>query len=124
ATPRPVFCRPFRACSFVLTLSPGLRCRYTPACVLPPIQGLFVCFDPVTGVALSLHPGLCSASPSGLLLSSNHALLCIEKREELSNRAARCVCEANRQLGGCCCATTSLAEADGTADVALGVALV
>ncbi|MBQ9217398.1 MAG: hypothetical protein IJ160_04385, partial [Muribaculaceae bacterium] len=42
-----------------------------------------VCFDPVTGVALSLHPGLCSASPSGLLLSSNHALLCIEKREEI-----------------------------------------
>ena len=64
---------------------PGLRWRFTLACGLPPIQGLFVCFDPVTGVALSLHPGLCSASPSGLLLSSNHALLCIEKREELSD---------------------------------------
>ena len=64
---------------------PGLRWRFTLACGLPPILGLFVCFDPVTGVALSLHPGLCSASPSGLLLSSNHALLCIEKREELSD---------------------------------------
>ena len=48
---------------------PGLRWRFTLACGLPPIQGLFVCFDPVTGGALSLHPGLGSASPSGLLLA-------------------------------------------------------
>ena len=60
---------------FVLSLSPGFRCRFTPACGLsalgallpPPFQGLNVCFVLVTGVALSLHPGLCSASPSGLL---------------------------------------------------------
>ena len=98
---------------FVLSLLPGFRCRFTPACglsalrallpppfglwfaalgpdcrrpsgfvaaafravvcsppwgcVLPPFQGLNVCFVPVTGVPLSLHPGLCSASPSGLL---------------------------------------------------------
>ncbi|MBQ9217564.1 MAG: hypothetical protein IJ160_05245, partial [Muribaculaceae bacterium] len=50
---------------------------------LPPLQGLDVCFFPVTGVALTLHPGLWSASPSGLLLDSNYALLCIEKVEEL-----------------------------------------
>ena len=62
---------------------PGLRWRFTLACGLPPILGLFVCFDPVTGVPLSLHPGLCSASPSGLLLGSNYALLCNEKEEEL-----------------------------------------
>ena len=57
---------------------------------LPPFQGLIVCFVPVTGVwiilaalgspckhdcahlhkiSLTLHPGLCSASPSGLLLA-------------------------------------------------------
>ena len=48
---------------------PGLRWRFTLACGLPPILGLFVCFDPVTGVSLTLHPGLWSASPSGLLLA-------------------------------------------------------
>ncbi|MBQ9218220.1 MAG: hypothetical protein IJ160_08645, partial [Muribaculaceae bacterium] len=62
---------------------PGLRWRFTLACGLPPILGLFVCFDPVTGVPLSLHPGLWSASPSGLLLGSNYAFLCNEKGEEL-----------------------------------------
>ncbi|MBR1727669.1 MAG: hypothetical protein IJ724_13700, partial [Muribaculaceae bacterium] len=36
---------------------------------LPPLQGLDVGFVPVTGVALTLHPGLWSASPSGLLLA-------------------------------------------------------
>ena len=64
---------------------PGLRWRFTLACGLPPFQGLFAIRCSVTGVSLSLHPGLYSASPSGLLLSSNHALLCIEKREELSD---------------------------------------
>ena len=44
-------------------MRPGLRWRFTPACGLPPIQGLFVCFDLVTGVALALHPGLYSTSP-------------------------------------------------------------
>ncbi|MBR1475167.1 MAG: hypothetical protein IJ613_06305, partial [Muribaculaceae bacterium] len=33
------------------------------ACGLPPFQGLFVCFVAVTGVALTLHPGLWSVSP-------------------------------------------------------------
>ena len=42
--------------------------------VLPPFQGLNDCFVTDTGVPLSLHPGLWSASPSGLLLGSNCAL--------------------------------------------------
>ena len=42
---------------------PGLRWRFTLACGLTPFQGLFVCFDLVTGVALALHPGLYSTSP-------------------------------------------------------------
>ena len=48
---------------------PGLRWRFTLACGLPPFQGLFAIRCSVTGVSLSLHPGLCSASPSGLLLA-------------------------------------------------------
>ena len=74
ASPRPVFCQPF-----------GLCCRFTPACVLPTLRAL-----------LSLHPGLCSASPSGFAVASPRPVFC-----QPFGLCCRCLGAVVCRLSGC-----------------------